>query len=176
MTDYNLFNHKMGVWHNVLPHTYAYAREVLEDLRKDGFTEYEVREMPDGTEAVGYNVWCNDPGRWTRNGYGKVPAQNDLDPVPLTFTQAEEVLSGVSHSMLPEIMEIGADLKPQPVFINPATPAVVAVAETTPVVEEKDPTPEIDWAAYHGFKGIRVYRMRDLQQDIDPYTGLRKEK
>lgn len=173
MTDYNVFNNKLGDWHRGEVHTYITARLALEDLRAAGFTDYEVREIPHGTEAVGYNVWVKDGmnGRWTRNN------QDPKNPLPLTFLQAVVWMSDVSNSFDPAIMEIGSDLKPQPIFgkpeYQPSTPATVVI-QTPPVVEET--TPEIDWAAYNGFKGTRVYRMRDLQQDIDPYTGLRREK
>ena len=185
MTDYSVYNTDGTIWYDGERQTYVVARKVLEARRAAGYTTYQVREYPTGTEAVGYNIWCITPSgdRWTKNGYGVAKSQNVWDPVPLTYKQAEEVLDGTDRGMTPQIVEIGSDLSPQPVFGTPgeavaATPA--SVAAPTPTDPAPPPMATIDFDAYNGFTGRPTYGMRQLQSDVDPsrdpYTGLPKEK
>jgi hypothetical protein len=200
MTDYNVFRNDLGKWaadlaptnlghqdrDNPIPLTYSQARQVMEHLRKLNL-DVEVRELPDTKkEAVGYNVWCNsDGGRWTRyDVLGDGITQEPDKPVPLTFARASAILPAIDSNLVPEIKEIGIDGHPQDVLEGSltaasATPAAPA-ASSDPPTGTQIVSKAIDFDAYNGFTGGRIYGMRQLHQnvepEIDPYTGLRKEK
>ena len=200
MTDYNVWRTDTGTWVKNLdvigkgmqdpstPYTLTYieAREVLEYFRLPRMTmeSVEVRVLTDGItpgdEAVGYNVWVHtDSGaeRWTLKGEQQDPNK----PIPWTYSYAEEIRGTLDSDLKAVIMEIGADLKPQPIFGTPKVSAKAPAAPiATPITPAEPAEGAIDFDAYNGFTGGRVYGMRQLHQDvqplIDPYTGLPRNK
>jgi hypothetical protein len=158
---------------------YQKARALLERWRDPGNEHfYQIREIDDNLEPgfiVGYNVFLAEAmgvQRWT---ISLGCQDNDGNPRPLTWDEAESIRKMTRKEYKPEVMEIGLDWT-----ACPAHPykGEVKLAEVDPIEIPKPASVQapvettIDFASYNGFKKVPP---RMWIAERDPYTGLVKE-
>jgi hypothetical protein len=169
----------LGMQDPLAPLTLSYpeARLIMEEWRTLAPSVLvEVRELlPDGitpgASALHYNVWLNDGYmRWTND---PINASTDR-PTPLSYLDAYKLYNEL-YAFNRDIKEIGADWKPQDIYITIPVGDPPIAPQPTIIIDEKHTTPEFSFEVYNGFQEPSVprdYFGRPLAVPTDPYTGM----